>query len=243
MEKSSSKTKPKNKSLKERLRERRKALAKGEGNSAFFFPKEGTTRYRILPVDSEQDFAIELVHFYLGPEIKGVISPATFGEPCAIMDAYNKLKNSKHEDDREKARDLKPKKKIALPAIRYIDERGKQVDKEAGVRLLLIGTKVYAELLDLYLDDEAGDFTDPVSGYDIKIKRSGSGMTDTEYKVIPCKPTPLAKEYAKQHYDPEAMLREVMTSYEETVDKIEEFLGGSLEDTKVTKKKKKKKVS
>jgi hypothetical protein len=36
-----------------------------------------------------------------------------------------------------------------------------------------------------------GDFTHPEKGYDIKIKRKGTGKNDTEYKVYPMKAGPL----------------------------------------------------
>src|SRR3989304_5115330 len=99
------------KKLAERLRKKKEELAqKGKGGNMFFL-KEGTVRMRLVPVAAEKEFAIEATYFYLGPEIKGIVSPITFGEPCGIMEAYQKLKNSKSDDDKEMAKKISPKKR------------------------------------------------------------------------------------------------------------------------------------
>src|SRR6185369_7077990 len=124
----------------------------------------------------------------------------------------------------------------------YKDEKGKEIDKEAGVKLLLVSAGVYQELIDLYLDSDAGDFTDPIKGYDIKIKRTGKGMTDTEYTVLRGNPSKLDKAYRKE-VDPEAMVKALVPTYEETKQMLEDFLhlAPEEEEEKSSKKDKKKK--
>lgn len=105
--------------------------------------------------------------------------------------------------------------------------RGEKLIREVGPRLILLTNGTYSNLLELWLDDdEAGDFTDPLNGYDIKYKRTGTGLLDTEYKVLKCKESKLPKPYRNEIYDPEKMLREVMPSYEETLEMVEKVLGG-----------------
>jgi hypothetical protein len=227
--------------LAKRLQKKKTELSQKGGNSNFFFFKEGTVRMRLVPVGAEKEFAIEATYFYLGNDIKGVVSPVTFGEPCAIMEAYQRLKNSKDDDDREMAKKVAPKKRYFALHYKYTDEKGKQVDTEAGVRLAILTNQQYQDLIDLYLDEEAGDMTDPKNGYDIKYKRTGSGQFDTEYSILRCNPTPIAKEFKGKVYDPESALKKVTPTYEQTEEFVQRVLGVSTPAEKPIKKKKKKK--
>ena len=72
-------------STKEKMLARKKQLeSKGNGNG-LVFPKEGTLRMRIKSPGDDQELGIEIVQFYLGGNLGGVISPATFDEPCPFM--------------------------------------------------------------------------------------------------------------------------------------------------------------
>lgn len=235
------------KSLRQRMEDKKKELAnKGKGGYLMKQKEEGTMRVRILPVGLDNEFVHEITQFYLGnsKELGEVLSPATFGEPCALMEKYQELSKSKDEDDMEIAKKLVPRQKYVIPVIVYSDDKGKKVDAEKSGRLLLIAGSVYNQIIDLYLDeDEWGDMTDPKNGYDIKITRTGKGQFDTEYSVMACKNTPLPKEYIKTTVDLEKMVREKMASYEDTLIKLENFMGTSSDDdedeTPVKKKLKK----
>lgn len=230
-------------SLKERLAQKAKDLNK-KGPGKFFTVKEGTTRIRVLPCGEEKEWGLEVVYFYLGlKDNMGVISPATFGEKCAIMEAYNELSASKKASDREFAKKLKPGRKVFIPIIQYTDNKGKEINEEAGAKLMLITPTLYQSAIELYLDDDDnGDFTDPLNGYDLKIKRTGKGKMDTEYSVLVGKPSQLAKKYRKE-VDLEKMVREIIPTYKETKSIIEEFLNlppeGEQEEETPKKKKKK----
>lgn len=209
--------------LKDRLAKKRAEIEeRGKGKGLLHFPKAGTTRIRILPVGEEKDFAMEVVQFYLGPEIKGVFSPSTFGDPCPIMELYEKLKKSKKTEDQNTAKRLVPKRKYLVPAVLYKDEAGKEIDTESGVKLVQITGGLYGEIIDYYLDTDGGDFTDPKDGYDLKIKRVGTGKMDTAYTVRTCKPSALPKEFAKE-VDLEKLVRSTIPSYEELLEVLEKF--------------------
>lgn len=218
------------KTLKERLAEKREDLKKRSGGGKFFTIKEGTTRMRHVPVGEEQDFAVEVVYFYLGQQLGGVISPHTFGQKCAIMNAYNELSESKSEKDRNLAKRFKPQKKFFIPSIKYKDEKGKEVDTDAGIKPLILTSRMYQDLLDFYLDEEQGDFTHPKNGYDIKYKRTGKGKNDTEYTLVPCRPTKLPEEFRKTKVDPEEMVKAITPDYKETKSILEKFLSIPPED-------------
>ena len=228
-----------NKERLKKLKSRKKKLQEAQSGGTMLFIKADTTvRVRPLPVDENEEFGLEIITCYLGPEIKGVLSPSTFGLPCALNEKYQKLKASKDPDDQELAKGaLKPKKKYVVPVIKYKDLKGTKVDEQSGVKLLQLANSAYQKMVDYSLDAEAGDFTDPKEGYDLKVSRTGSGQFDTEYGVINCKPTPLHKKFNKI-YDIKELLMKEMPTYEETKEKLAQFMGGDEDEPRKKKKKK-----
>lgn len=219
------------KSLRERMLDKKKKLSERGGGGFILRQKdEGTIRVRILPTGD--DFSHDVTTFYLDG-IGGCNSPATFGEPCALMDTFNELKSSDDEFDKELAKKLVPRNKIVIPVIWYKDLKGKEVDDEQSNRLLQIAGGVAQQLIDLYLDDdEWGDMTDPKNGYDIKITRTGKGRLDTNYTVSACKNTPLPKQFQKTVVNLEDMVKSQIDPYDKTVELRDKFLGfdGTEED-------------
>lgn len=213
------------KKLRDKLEKKAKKLKEG-GGLGFITFKEGSTRIRILSAGPDEDFAIEATGFYLGQNIGGIISPVTFGDPCAIHEAYTELKAQGDDDDAALLKQLTPRKSYYV-AVLKMDDKGKTV--EEGPKLAKIAKGVYESLIDLMLDEDQGDFTDPKNGYDVKIKRTGSGLTDTEYTVIPAKPSKVEKQYAKV-VNLEEMLKGIAADYDTTKEKLNEFLGTSDDD-------------
>ena len=90
--------------------------------------------------------------------------------------------------------------------------------------------------------------TDPKTGYDIKIERSGSGQFDTTYSVRACKPTKIDKKFLKT-VDLEEMVRSQIKSYDELEEELREFLNNDVssddddDEEKPAKKKVKKEKS
>lgn len=216
-------------STREKMLARKKKLEeKGSGNG-LIFPKEGTLRMRIKSPGDDQELGMEVVQFYI-PGVGGVISPATFDEPCPFMEKYEELKQSKDEDDKELAKRLIPRRRYVIGGIIYKDDKGTGVDYEGQNRGVLIAGAVYQDIIDLYLDeDEAGDMTDPVTGYDIKITRSGSGKFDTTYSVRQCKPSKLDKKY-RSDLDLEKIVRDQIKSYDELEEELNKFLNEAPDD-------------
>ena len=172
----------------------------------------------------DQELGIEIVQFYLGGDLGGVISPATFDEPCPFMEKYQELKSSKDDDDKNLAKLIVPRRRYVIGGIVYDDEKGTKVGYEGKDKGVLVPSSVYQDIIDLYLDeDEAGDMTDYKTGYDIKIKRSGSGKFDTTYSATQCKPTKLDKKYQGQ-LDLESIVRSQIKSYEELEEILAKFL-------------------
>lgn len=225
--------------LKERLAKKREDLKKGGGGYAYYVIKEGKLRVRHLPVGEENDWSVEATVFWLGQKLGMLISPITFGKKCAFMKAYEKLSNSKDPNDRDIAKRLKPKKKYFSPVIPYKDIKGKELDMEQGPKLLVLGSQLCGHVVDIYLDeDDGGDFTHPVNGFDLKYNRTGKGMNDTEYSVMKCDKKPLPKELRKQTWDPEEMLKVIIPTYEKTKEMLDEYLNLEPESDDESPKKK-----
>lgn len=79
-------------STKEKMLARKKQLESKGNGGGFVYPKEGTLRMRIKSPGDDQELGIEVIQFYLGGDLGGVISPATFDEPCPFMEKYQELK-------------------------------------------------------------------------------------------------------------------------------------------------------
>ena len=212
----------------EKMLARKKKLAeKGSGNG-FVFPGNGTTRIRIVSAGPNEELGVEVIRFYLKDH--SIISPASFDEPCPVMDKYKELKDSKDEDDKKLAKKFVPSRRYVIAGLVYKDEKGKEFDYDGKPRLVMIPSSVYQDIIELYLDeDEAGDMTDPKNGYDIKIDRSGSGKFDTSYSVRNCKPTKVDKELLKP-VDLISMVKSQIKPYEEIEEELNKFLNNSPDD-------------
>lgn len=236
----------KKQSLADRLRQKQADIKKGSGDYDYFIIKaDSTTRVRILPFDEEEgDFSIEAITVYLGGDFGSIISPATFGEPCPFYDGWKELKASSDESDNALAQKVKPSKKYFIPVIRFEDVTGEKIDAKSP-KLLQVTGGINGELIDYFLDAEQGDFSDEKNGYDVKIKRTGTTKQDTEYSLVPCKPTPLPKAFRGKVYNAETMLREIIKPYAELEVLFQKFTNTtSDEDAQEGEvRKKKKKVS
>lgn len=233
-------------STREKMLARKKQLESKGNGGGFIYPKEGTLRMRIKSPGDDQELGMELITFYLGGDLGSIISPATFDEPCPFMEKYKELKESSDDTDKELAKEkFIPRRKYVIGGVIYTDEKGKSLDYEGKDKAVQIPRSVYQDIIDLYLDeDEAGDMTDPVNGYDIKIIRTGSGKMDTTYSARACKPTKLDPKY-RGNIDLEGMVRAQVKSYDELQDILAKYLNESSDEEEdgeeVEKPKKKKK--
>lgn len=215
-------------STRERMMARKKQFETKGSNSGIIHPKEGTMRLRLISQGPDKELGLEIIQFYLGKEKGGIISPATFDEPCPFMEKYRELKSSSDEDDQKLAKNLSPRKRYIMGCTCYKDNNGKEIDQDRIRKPILFPNSVYRDITDLYLDeDDWGDMTDPENGYDIKITRSGNGLMDTTYSVSPCpNRKPLKPKYVED-MDLEEIIRGHIKSYDELEEMLDEYLNGS----------------
>ncbi len=231
------------KALTKKLLERQKKLSEKGGSYRYFILKdEGQVRMRPLFCGEDKDWAEEVVFFFLGKNLGGYISPASIGQPCPLMKFYEKLNNSSSDKDREFAKRFRPKKRFMVPHILYKDMLGKEVDEEKGVKMMLLTDDLYSQLLELYLDPDNGDFTDPIKGYDIKYKRTGKGQMDTKYSLVRCNKSKVPQKY-RGPYNTADMLKALIPTADEAKSILAKFKNSGTEEAETpTMKKKKKKV-
>ena len=79
----------------EKMLARKKKMAERNSSGSIIFPKEGTMRVRLLSQGEDKELGLEIVQFY-DPKLGGIISPATFDEPCPFMEKFKELKSSSH---------------------------------------------------------------------------------------------------------------------------------------------------
>ena len=134
----------------------------GKKNSAMWKPKPGeyTVRLVPLPTPDGQPFVEKKFYYNIGSN-PGLLVPPR-GDPDPIQELINKLKSDGTSDSYNIAKKLYPKMRIFSGVI----VRG---EEDKGVQIWSFGKQVYQTLLNLMLDVDYGDITDPKEGRDIKV--------------------------------------------------------------------------
>jgi len=143
------------------MRERLQALQSRGGNSnKFWRPQDGETVIRIVPTEDGDPFKDYWFHYNLGKN-PGFLSPKkNFGEDCPLHSFVRGLWNEGDEESKKMAKSLSARQRFFAPVI----VRG---EEESGVRVWGFGKQVYEKLLNLVLNPEYGDITDPEVGTDL----------------------------------------------------------------------------
>lgn len=213
------------KSLRKKMEARKKNIKSKSSGLGYLIIKEGTIRVRPLRVPPEEEPAIEVIQFYFGGELGGMISPASVGLKCAVNEFYIDAMKGKDKGKKKLAGKIAPKSRFMMPVAKFEDTKGKVLDERDSPKLVLMTGGLYQQCIDVFTDmDDWGDFTDPDEGYDLKLSRSGTGQYDTEYSASPCPKTPAPKQFRKKIFDAAEMLKDILPTYEETKEKLEEWL-------------------
>ena len=214
----------------------RKKLGQLSGTSsrrnAMWRPEEGeehTVRLLSFPENDGQPFKERWFYYNIGNN-PGLLAPKQFGDPDPIQELINTLRDDGSKESYELAKKLYPKMRCYAPVI----VRG---EEDKGVRLWSFGKTVYQSLLNIMLDEDYGDITDPTDGRDVKVtcvKPPGRMWATTTVRPRG-KATALSTE-AKQVQDWSAAipdLDEMYTckSYEELEKIVNDWLNGAESDT------------
>ena len=143
-------------------------------------PQEGeehTVRLLSFPDNDGQPFQERWFYYNIGNN-PGLLAPYQFNKPDPIQELINKLRDDGSKESYELAKKLYPKMRSYAPVI----VRG---EEDRGVRLWSFGKMVYQSLLNIMLDEDYGDITDPNDGRDVKVvctKAPGRMWASTEVR-------------------------------------------------------------
>ena len=162
---------------------RRKLNKLSGGNSrrdTMWRPTEGeesTVRLLSFPDNDGQPFKERWFYYNIGNN-PGLLAPYQFGNPDPIQELITKLRDDGSKESYELAKKLYPKMRCYAPVI----VRG---EEDKGVRIWAFGKTVYQSLLNIMLDEDYGDITDPEDGRDVKVvctKAPGRQWATTEVR-------------------------------------------------------------
>lgn len=148
--------------------------------SSMWRPQEGeehTVRLLSFPDNDGQPFQERWFYYNIGNN-PGLLAPYQFGKEDPIQELINKLRDDGSKESYELAKKLYPKMRCYAPVI----VRG---EEEKGVRIWSFGKMVYQSLLNIMLDEDYGDITDPIEGRDVKVictKAPGRMWASTEVR-------------------------------------------------------------
>lgn len=144
-------------------------------------PQEGEeATIRLLAFTDNDDglpFAERWFYYNIGNN-PGLLAPYQFGSPDPIQELITKLRDEGTKESYELAKKLYPKARYYAPVV----VRG---EEDKGVRVWSFGKTVYQSLINIMLDEDYGDVTDPDSGRDIKVictKAPGRQWATTEVR-------------------------------------------------------------
>ena len=167
-----------------KMRQKHAALTNkggGDTNDFFWKPEEGTHQVRLVCPESGDPFFEAYYHYGMGGEGRTtVLSPRTFGEDDPIAEWGTRLWNEGTDASKEAAKRFWPKMRVFAPVV----VRG---EEDKGVRWWGFSRTTYQALLDVVLDPEYGDITDPEKGTDIRIdygKKSGQAFPTTDVRPM-----------------------------------------------------------
>jgi len=156
---------------------------KGGGKTNFWRPEEGTSySIRIVSTPDGDPFKEYWFHYEIG---KGsILCPKkNHGEDCAICAFASKLYKEGTEESNKMAKKFLARQRFFAPVV----VRGEEKD---GVKLWGFGKIVYQDLINLVLNPDYGDITDPESGTDLSLvsnKVPGASFPTT--KLTPARKT------------------------------------------------------
>ena len=207
--------------------------------------EEATVRVLSFPDNDGQPFQERWFYYNIGNN-PGLLAPYQFGKPDPIQELINKLRDDASKESYELAKKLYPKMRCYAPVV----VRG---EEDRGVRLWSFGKTVYQSLLNIMLDEDYGDITDPKTGRDVKVictKPPGRMWATTEVrprgKQAPLAETKQAKEWLsnipalddlytiKTYEELEKIVNDWLSGDDESETETQEFgasRGGSTQET------------
>jgi hypothetical protein len=200
---------------------------KARSASSLWKPPLGKSVVRLLPLNTANGTPFEERYFYYNiGNNPGILAPHQFGKPDPVQELINKLHEEGTPTARETAKKLYPK----MRAYAGVIVRG---EEDKGVRWWGFGKMVYQSLLNILLDADYGDISDPLEGHDLTVtmqKLPNRSFPTTEVMPKP-KATQLAStpDTIKEYIDGVPDLNDIykLKSYDEIEKIVNDWLNGA----------------
>lgn len=201
-----------------------------ERTKVMFKPKLGKQTIRIIPLKSNKDFPFQEMKYHYDIGVKVMPALSNWGEKDPIEEFAKELrKEAKYGSEEYKlAGKLSPRTRYYLMVV----ERGSE---DEGTKLWEFGKEMFSELLSICSDDDYGDITDVISGWDLKLETVGPEVTGTKYSKTSVRVTPKQSKLTDDKDLLKRLLNEqpdVKTLYNKySYEKMKENLGKFLDTT------------
>jgi len=196
-------------------------------DKVFWKPSIGKHQIRILPSAHNPSFPFTEIKFHYGIGKYPMVALSNFGKQDPIEEFVKELRKTSDKDNWSLAGKLTPKVRVFAPVV----VRG---EEDMGVRLWGFGKTIFKALLSLAEDEDVGDYTDVVNGFDLVVEQvAGNPYPDTSVRIKP-KMTPvtadttLAGKWLKEQPDPMASFTQY--DYEFIKRQLMKYLDPNAED-------------
>tara|TARA_Y100000361_G_C11125828_1_gene325866 strand:+ start:261 stop:1052 length:792 start_codon:yes stop_codon:yes gene_type:complete len=158
---------------------------KTDYSKIFWKPELGKQVVRIVPSVFDPAFPFKELKFHYGVGKYPMVALSNFGKQDPVEEFVKELKKTSDRDNWSLAGKLTPKTRIFAPVV----VRGQE---DQGVRLWGFGITIYKALLALAEDEDVGDYTDVINGWDLVVEQQqGNPYPTTTVRIKP-KQTPLS---------------------------------------------------
>jgi len=190
----------------------------------YWKPVNGKSTIRIVPsaFNAADPFTELKLHYNIGRF--PMMSLSNYGKQDPIEEFVKELRKTSDKDNWSLSGKLSPKSRFFAPVV----VRG---EEEKGVRLWSFGVNIYKALLALAEDEDIGDFTDVMSGWDMVVENTpaaGPGQFPSTTVRIKPKQTVLSEDDSKVNSwlkdQPNALEVQTQYDYEFIKKKLQEYL-------------------
>ena len=197
----------------------------------YWRPANGKSTIRIVPsaFNASDPFTELKLHYNIGKF--PMMSLSNYGKQDPIEEFVKELRKTSDKDNWSLSGKLSPKSRFFAPVV----VRG---EEEKGVRLWSFGVNIYKALLALAEDEDIGDFTDVMSGWDMVVENTpaaGPGQFPSTTVRIKPKQTTLSDDDSKVNSwlkdQPNALEVQTQYDYEFIKKKLQEYLNPGEEET------------
>ena len=152
---------------------------KTDYSKIFWKPGIGKQTVRLVPSAFDPAMPFKELKFHYGIGKYPMVALSNFGKQDPIEEFVKELKKTSDKDNWSLAGKINPKTRIFAPVV----VRG---EEDKGVRIWGFGVTIYRALLALIADEDIGDITDVINGWDLVVEQvQGNPYPETSVRIKP----------------------------------------------------------